>query len=215
MLLGELLAGNSQQNPNSSLSTVSGSDDESQAQTESSQQTQPTKLGEMFNICSTQSTGKPGCIMHLTRLVDSCLVSQFERLFSQQKSFKGPDEILLMHTFDEALALSDYEQPSSSPVEHQKGSSGKFFSLLVQRSLNRTVIKMWSLKISTQTPLSISEQEMSGSFKARSYSLAGPQFYASALPIVATAARLVVGSKKIYEAPIDFLPDDVEVRALE
>jgi hypothetical protein len=119
-----------------------------------------------------------------------------------------------MHTFDEALALSDYEQPNLSPTDHQKNSSGRFFTLLVQRSSNRTIIKMWSLKISTQKPVSISDQEVSGPFKARSYSLAGPQFYASALPIVPTAARLIVETKKIYEAPIDFLSDDVEIRSV-
>lgn len=119
-----------------------------------------------------------------------------------------------MHTFDEALALSDYEQPNSSPVENKdNNSSGKFFTLLVQRTPDSesTVIKMWSVKISTQTPVSINDQEVSGGFKARSYSLAGPQFYASALPIVPTAARLNVETKKIYEAPIDFLSDDVQV----
>jgi hypothetical protein len=76
------------------------------------------------------------------------------------------------------------------------------------------MIKMWSLKIATQTPVPISNQEPSGPQKARSYSLAGPQFYASAIPIVPTAARLVVETKKIYEAPIDILPDEVQVRSV-
>lgn len=121
-----------------------------------------------------------------------------------------------MHTFDEALALSDYEQPNLSPSEERNNSSNKFFTLLVQRSpeSGETVIKMWSVRIATQKPVPISDQEVSGPFKARSYSLAGPQFYASALPIVPTAARLSVETKKIYEATVDFLPDDVQVRLI-
>lgn len=91
-----------------------------------------------------------------------------------------------MHTFDEALALSDYEQPSLSPLESQTSSTGKFFTLLVQRSPDgqSTLIKMWSVKICTQTPTAINDREVSGPFKARSFSLAGPQFYATALPTV-------------------------------
>jgi hypothetical protein len=118
-----------------------------------------------------------------------------------------------MHTFDEALALSDYEQPNLSPLERQATSTGKFFTLLVQRSPDgqSTMIKMWSVKIRTQTPVAINDTEVSGQFKARSFSLAGPQFYATALPTVPTAARLQVETRKIYEAPIDFLPDDVQV----
>lgn len=97
----------------------------------------------------------------------------------------------MLHTFDEALALSDYEQPNLSPVDKQTSSTGKFFTLLVQRSPNgeSTMIKMWSVKISTQTPVPVTDQEVSSQFKARSYSLAGPQFYATALPSVPTAAR--------------------------
>ncbi|KAI6176952.1 hypothetical protein M3Y97_00854600 [Aphelenchoides bicaudatus] len=145
MLLSELFTGNSQREYSSSLSTLS--DGEEIDSNVDNHKKHPLKLNELFNVCSTQSTGKPGCIIHLSRMIDSEL---------------GAGEILLMHTFDEGLALSDYEQPNLSPTDTQISSSGKFFTLLVQRSPdgNSTVIKMWSVKICTQTPTAINDQEI-------------------------------------------------------
>jgi hypothetical protein len=74
MLLSELFTGNSQRDYSSSLSTQS-EDEESDSKGE--QEKKPiVKLNEMFNVCSTQSTGKPGCVIHLTKIADSELVSQ-------------------------------------------------------------------------------------------------------------------------------------------
>jgi hypothetical protein len=77
MLLNELFTGNSQQKHTSSVSTISENEDDTEPETKT---TNAVNLKEMFNMCSTQSTGKPGCIIHLAKLADSNLVSQLKNI---------------------------------------------------------------------------------------------------------------------------------------
>lgn len=74
MLLSELFTGNSQRDYSSSLSSVSDDDGSELKDVNNKQKKHAIKLNEMFNVCSTQSTGKPGCIIHLSKLIDSELV---------------------------------------------------------------------------------------------------------------------------------------------
>lgn len=77
MLLSELLTGNSQRDYSSSLSSAISDEEENEINEvkDVKQKKHPIKLNEMFDVCSTQSTGKPGCIIHLTEMIDSELVS--------------------------------------------------------------------------------------------------------------------------------------------
>ncbi|KAI6235649.1 hypothetical protein M3Y95_00074000 [Aphelenchoides besseyi] len=195
-LLSELFASSSQQVCNSSAS--SGSEDETiDVGFPKRADKNAFKLTDMFDICSTQSTGKPGCIIYLGDVVDAKI---------------GSDEVLLLHTFDEALALSDYGNEQNVGMDNEGNLSGRFFILLVQRSTNgTTMVRMWSLKISAQSPTPISGGETILSRSARS--LGGPQFYASATSTAPRAARLRIETEKVYESPID-LPDGVEVKSV-
>lgn len=75
MLLSELFTGNSQRERSSSLSTITEYGEDEPKDENGTQKKHSLKLDEMFNICSTQSTGRPGCIIHLTKMIDSEIVS--------------------------------------------------------------------------------------------------------------------------------------------
>ncbi|CAD5215760.1 unnamed protein product [Bursaphelenchus okinawaensis] len=169
-LLNELFCGS---RPASQASSVS-SDDEYEAPTK-----QHVKLDEMFTVVSTQSTGKPGCMIYLGDLEDSNV---------------GSDEILLLHVFNEDL-LSDFD------TDKREDSALKFFIILLQRDRSGKIkMKMWSLLILIEKPVPINLCDEDKRF--RRFSVGGPEFLATAADVTPTAAQLTVKTKKVYD---DFL----------
>lgn len=96
-------------------------------------------LNDMFNIVSTQSTGRPGCIIHLADVIDGEI---------------GEDEILLLHVFNEAL-MSDFEE-----TEVDEDVIENFLILLVQKLKDgATVIRLWSLSVKLQSPVNVNGED--------------------------------------------------------
>ena len=116
---------------------------------------------------------------------------------------------MLLHTFDEALALSDYGERFDGAVgesdDEQRAALGRFFVLLVQRAADLTCrLRVWSLQLASRS--------YSAAAGERPLATDAPHFYptAVALPLVADVAQLVAESECVYDAPIT-LDDNVHV----
>ncbi|CAD5221721.1 unnamed protein product [Bursaphelenchus xylophilus] len=177
-LLGELFSGS---RPESRASSIS-----SEAEYDTPVQT-GVKLDEMFNVVSTQSTGKPGCMIFLADV---------------EAAEIGDDEILLLHVFNEDL-LSDFDY-------HGKSESGfNFFVILIQKTKEEKItLKMWSLNISVQKPTSITLNTENRKF--RRFSVGGPEFLATAADVTPTAAQLIVKTVKVYDDILN-MPSNITV----
>ena len=115
---------------------------------------------------------------------------------------QGDDKILLLHTFDEALALSDY-----TSAEHAQtataGSIGNFFVLLIQRAADGSCrMRMWMLQVATRAFSATHDTD----------TLDAGHYYPTATPLAPSAALTCPTTTCVYDAPIEF-DDDVQVRA--
>ncbi|EGT40330.1 CBN-RBC-1 protein [Caenorhabditis brenneri] len=102
---------------------------------------------KQFNVVSTQSTAKPGCVLEVGKIEDVNL-----------------DELnlLFLHVFQARIVISDDDEasdnnPMSSVIDRSQSPTfkDKFFIVLVDQKENEDIIMMFSLTISSQTPQSI------------------------------------------------------------
>ncbi|EGT42387.1 hypothetical protein CAEBREN_13627 [Caenorhabditis brenneri] len=104
-------------------------------------------FSKQFNVVSTQSTAKPGCVLEVGKIEDVNL---------------NELNLLFLHVFQARIVISDDDEasdnnPISSVIDRSQSPTfkDKFFIVLVDQKENVDIIMMFSLTISSQTPQSI------------------------------------------------------------
>ncbi|KAI1722626.1 dmX-like protein 1 [Ditylenchus destructor] len=154
-------------------------------------------LSETFHVVSTQSTAKPGCVLYVDDI---------------DNSDHSPNEILLLHIFDEELVVSNAATKASagakesSRAEDDSESSppqitfhGKYLVVMVVRSEGMDRLRMWSINVNAEQSLLVTDANKNAKDNS--------QFYPAAVPIPASSAKLMIQSEKVYDQPIDFGSD--------
>uniref|UniRef100_A0AC34PUG3 RAVE complex protein Rav1 C-terminal domain-containing protein n=1 Tax=Panagrolaimus sp. JU765 TaxID=591449 RepID=A0AC34PUG3_9BILA len=195
-LLAELYSSKSAPERSIHSSTSSLADDSAAAADE------PAKLSDTFNVVSTQSTAKPGCVLFLEYVEDSSHTAA---------------EMLMLHVFNEELAINNTdpnldhpEQQNSLVIDRSKSStfSDNYFIVMVVRMEKEDRIRMWSLNVSAQAPVPIKNYVDDGEVKTDTTN--SDNFYPTATVTPPSAAKLAISSKMIYDEVID-LPSGVRV----
>ena len=163
---------------------------------------EPQKLSETFNVVSTQSTAKPGCVLFLEYI---------------DNSKHSSAEMLMLHVFNEELAINNQdpnidhpEQQNSLVIDRSKSStfSDNYFIVMVVKTESEDRLKMWSLNVSAQAPVPIKNYVDDEDNKTDN--VEKDNFYPTATVNPPSAAKLSIKSTMIYDKKIE-LPDEVRV----
>ncbi|WKY17140.1 hypothetical protein Q1695_001621 [Nippostrongylus brasiliensis] len=152
-------------------------------------------LLQRFNVVSTQSTAKPGCVLEVGKIVDV---------------LKPDSEVLLLHVFPEQVLVSteDMQGEGQSHVDVTKnrseteGFNDHFFVVVVEREDNVDYFVMYSLLISSQRncgSLSFDGESLRSKDQSRWDSTNTPHF-----------CQLMFTTKKVCKQRIP-LPSDVRI----
>ncbi|NP_001368760.1 RAVE complex protein Rav1 C-terminal domain-containing protein [Caenorhabditis elegans] len=102
---------------------------------------------KQFNVVSTQSTAKPGCVLEVGKIEDVNL---------------NDLNLMFLHVFQSRIVMADDDDssesnPMSSVIDRSRSPTfrDKFFIVIVDQKENEDVIMMFSLTISSQPPQSI------------------------------------------------------------
>uniref|UniRef100_A0A158R4B7 WD_REPEATS_REGION domain-containing protein n=1 Tax=Syphacia muris TaxID=451379 RepID=A0A158R4B7_9BILA len=147
--LAEMYSSN-KKNANTSFDS---SADEYSSTDDNEQQSSVKNMKDLFNVISTQSTAKPGCVLYLSSL---------------ENSEHEADNVLFLHVFNQRLALVNNGQvgtsgvTSASDVERSRHSyfSDCYFVVLIERVNNIDRVRMWSLSIKSRASLELHSEEM-------------------------------------------------------
>ncbi|KAE9556016.1 hypothetical protein FO519_000762 [Halicephalobus sp. NKZ332] len=162
---------------------------------------EPPKLSETFNVVSTQSTAKPGCVLFLEYIINS-----------QHSS----TEMLMLHVFNEELAINnrdknvDHPEQNSLVIDRSKSSkfSDNYFIVMVVKTNTEDRLRMWSLNVSAQVPVPIKNYVDDDETKNEAND--EKDFYPTAAMNPPSAAKLSITSTMVYDKKIE-LPDGVRV----
>uniref|UniRef100_A0A914YLS6 RAVE complex protein Rav1 C-terminal domain-containing protein n=1 Tax=Panagrolaimus superbus TaxID=310955 RepID=A0A914YLS6_9BILA len=179
--------------------SMSSSDDEI---TENENIESKHDLTETFNVVSTQSTAKPGCILFLEDVDSSEHIS---------------NDMLMLHVFNEELTLKHSQSPddhpefqNSSVIDRSQSSTfvDNYFIVMVVKTETEDRLRMWSLTVSSQIPQPIKNYVDDEDVKNENSQ--NEKFYPSATPNPPSAAKLEIKSKMVYNERI-ILPENIRV----
>ncbi|TKR87267.1 hypothetical protein L596_011689 [Steinernema carpocapsae] len=183
-LLSELFSAKATRTRSSSFSSVG----------EAPQSNNYHRLNDTFNVVSSQSTARPGCVLRLSDISNS--------------DHKW-DGVLLLHIFNERLAISngdvdlDASAVRGSVIDRSKATtfSDRYFLVMIEKDSNVDRLRMWSVNLSSQIPMLIDHEDGNGSGRNIGY-------YRSASPMRPSAAKLVMDSALLCDCELG-LPEGV------
>ncbi|MFH4976062.1 hypothetical protein AB6A40_002771 [Gnathostoma spinigerum] len=203
-LLAEIYA--SQVRENRMSSSSSGENDDSLVSPDDAASLRKLSLlKHTFNVVSSQSTAKPGCILRLAEIDDA--------------EHDG-DNVLLLHVFNERLLLSSIEEKLSVSLADVRNAtvidrtrsqtfSDRFFIVMIDRVRNSDRLRMWQLDMTSQLPEVLPRHDKDVNELLPERNAPGP-VVRSATPVAPSAAQLIILSKKVYDEKLD-LPTGVQV----
>uniref|UniRef100_A0A7E4VLC2 WD_REPEATS_REGION domain-containing protein n=1 Tax=Panagrellus redivivus TaxID=6233 RepID=A0A7E4VLC2_PANRE len=155
-------------------------------------------LCETFNVVSTQSTAKPGCVLFLGDVENS----------SHESS-----DMLMLHVFNEELTLNnvvendEHAERNSLVIDRSRSAtfSDNYFIVMVVRTATEDRLRMWSLTVASQLPVPMKNYVDDEEVKPD-----GDDFYPAAPTNPPSVAKLSITSKVVYDEPIE-LPSGVRV----
>ncbi|VDM49328.1 unnamed protein product [Toxocara canis] len=202
-LLAEIYASEMRAHVHSSASSTTGDDLTPSDENNSMRARQSLK--ETFNVASTQSTAKPGCVLRLTQIADAQ---------------HDANNLLLLHVFNERLMLGSEDDASNTldtdaaVIDRTRSPifSDRYFVVVVERNGNTARIKMWSLDISSQQPQPIKNYDVDERDGTTDRNAPTP-YYRAASPVAPSAAQLILHSQKVCDQQLP-LPDGVHMLSI-
>uniref|UniRef100_A0A914ZRW3 RAVE complex protein Rav1 C-terminal domain-containing protein n=1 Tax=Parascaris univalens TaxID=6257 RepID=A0A914ZRW3_PARUN len=168
-----------------------------------SEETSPPRarlgLKETFNVVSTQSTAKPGCVLRLTQIVDAQ---------------HDANSLLLLHVFNERLVVGTEDDVTNildtdaAVIDRTRSPifSDRYFVVAVERIGATSRLRMWSLNVASQQPQPIRSYDMDECNETADRNAS--THYGTASPIGPSAAQLVLKSEKVCDQELT-LPEGV------
>ncbi|VDK43174.1 unnamed protein product [Anisakis simplex] len=171
-----------------------------------------SNLKETFNVVSTQSTAKPGCVLKLAEISDAQ---------------HDPSNLLLLHVFNERLIFGQETEESKKSlanngvlISNQLKStkfSERFFIVIVERIGNVARLRMWSLNVSSEQPQPIKNYDVDENEDVPNGSTA--KTHDSATPccrneaVIPSMAQLILSSQKVCDQELE-MPNGVHMLSM-